>query len=545
MQVRALCGQALLIKIGGLQMLVDTPLDFVGLLGLTPRCLHTSSQVQTLSYDSALYETVDSEALDVVMVSNIHTVQGLPMLFPHCHARVLMTDPVAKLGRAVCEELISLDEEMRLRSLEKSKLYGQAELAQAWRQVQELSFGQVIRINEVEIRALSAGHSLGSANWLITWGDFKTAVISHSCMDANRYPAEFDQAALRADLLLFSPRLQPVILPFHIQAKALYEALLEVCRSNNMQSVVLIPLNPWLFLDLQSRLVSVSAAFHLPIYCVSQTVKAFCACAAGSTEWLNQDLKHKSYGPHSAFPFEAAIESKSLRIYQDLKESFGSEFKEPCIVLVTHSSLRLGEAEYILSYLANQGKAAHSIFFIDADHPMEPCIAPYRAANWTRKLKLTQSDLRIGLTVQDTRELITKSVAGQCVLPVCFQIPLDQIAGKILTYYSSDDPVTLLRSSPTGIVVRSSASISGVVFGTVNYRDYAYTVDLISVADLLRDGLVQLGVSAEVEERGDLVIVRAQEGRAELSPRGITLRAQSPDFRKVLLRLVRRLPRND
>ena len=526
-------------------MLIDTPLDFVGLLGLTPRCLHTSSQVQTLNYDSALYETVDLEALDVIMVSNIHTVQGLPMLFPQCHARVLMTDPVTKLGKAICEELISLDEEMRMRSLEKSKLYGHAELAQAWRQVQALSYGQVVRINEVEIRPLSAGHSLGSANWLITWGDFKAAVISHSCMDASRYPAEFDLSALRADVLLFSPRLQPSILPFNIQAKALYEALLEVCRANSMQSVVLIPLNPWLFLDLQSRLVSVSAAFHLPIYCVSQTVKAFCACAAGSTEWLNQDLKLKSYGPHSAFPFEAAIESKSLRIYQDLKESFGSEFKEPCIALVTHSSLRLGEAEYILSYLANQGKASHSLFFVDAEHQMEPCIAPYRAANWTRKLKLTQSDLRVCLTVQDTRELIMKSAAAQSVLPLCFKTPLDQIPGKTLTYYNGDDPVTLLRSSPTSVVVRSLAALSGVVFGTVNYRDYAYTVDLISAADLLRDGLVGLGVSAEVEEHGELVVVRAQEGRAELSPRGITLRAQSADFRKVLLRLVRRLPRND
>ena len=544
MQVRAVCGQALLLQVGGLQLLVDTPLDYVGLLSLTPRCLHTA-QPQVVNYDTSLYEALDSDTLDVVMVSNILTVQGLPMLFPKCHARVLMTDPVAKMGKAICEELISLDEEMRLSSLEKTKLYGETEIGQAWRRVQELSFGQVVRINEVQIQPLSSGHSLGAANWLITWGDFSVAVISNSCMEASRYPAEFNQTVLRADLLLFNPRVQPTILPFHIQAKSLYESLLETCRSNSMQSVILLPLNPWQFLDLQSRLASVSTAFHLPIYCISQTVKAFCSCAAGSTEWLNTELKHKSYIPQSAFPFEAALESKSLRIYKDLKESFGSEFKEPCILLVAHSSLRLGEAEYILSYLANQGKSSHSLFFVDPDYPMESCIAPYRAANWTRKLKLVQSELRVSLTIQDTREIITQSVAGQCVLPAGFCTPLGAVTGKTLTYYNGDDQVTLLRSTPNHITVRSSGITPGVVLGSVNLQDYAYSVETVSAAELLRDGLETLGVSAQIEERADLVIVRAKEGRAELGPRGITLRAQTPDFRKVLLRLVKRLPRED
>ena len=545
MEVKAVCGQSLLIKVDGLQILVDTPLEFVGLLSVTPRCLHAQSHTQTLSYDTSLYDTVDSETLDVVLVSNLLAVQGLPLLFPKCHARVLMTDPVSKLGPALCEEMIALDEDIRTTSLDCSRMYSPEEIPRAWTHVQALSYRQVVRINEIEIEALSAGHSLGSANWRITWGDFSVVVVGCACADNSRYPAELDLLMLNADVLLFGPRVAPLPTPFQTQMKQFYEVLLETCRSNALQSVVMLPLNPMLFLDLQSRLVSASAAFHLPIFCVSRTTKAFCSCAAGSTEWLNNELKHKSYIPQSAFPFETALENKSLRIYKDLKESFGSDFKEPCILLAGHASLRLGEGEYLLSYLANQARSSHTLLFVDPEYPMELCIAPFRTANWTRKLKLVQSEIRVGLTVQEIREMVGRSGAVQTVLPETFAGCLGEIEGKRVDFYSSDDPIPLRKDRPTNYSFKCVNEAKGVVFGSLDYTNYQYTVELVSVAEAVKAGLEELGVSAEVEERNEVLVVRAKDGRVELSPRGVAIRAKSGDFRKVLLQILKSKRRRD
>lgn len=66
---------------------------------------------------------IDSNLIDLVLISNVTTIQGLPYFFNKFNGKILMTEPVSILGASTCEELLEFDDEYMRTMAGKSNLY--------------------------------------------------------------------------------------------------------------------------------------------------------------------------------------------------------------------------------------------------------------------------------------------------------------------------------------------------------------------------------------------------------------------------------------
>lgn len=114
------------------------------------------------------------------------------------------------------------------------------------------------------------------------WEDLSLGLLSDSSLDLTRYPSHFDKEILCSDVLVLLPMHCPEFTPY--TPKSLYNSLLETCRSLSQSSSIIIPVESWHLLELESHVLSAATAFELPVLCLSSTAQAYFSYAAGSTD---------------------------------------------------------------------------------------------------------------------------------------------------------------------------------------------------------------------------------------------------------------------
>jgi hypothetical protein len=73
----------------------------------------------------------------------------------------------------------------------------------------------------------------------------------------------------------------------------------------------------------------------------------------------------KVYEPAWPFPFELQLERGVLQCFAGLDAAFLAAYREPCVVLCDHATLRLGDAVPLLT--AWRAAPANAIIFTDPD----------------------------------------------------------------------------------------------------------------------------------------------------------------------------------
>lgn len=390
-----------------------------------------------------------------------------------------------------------------------------------------LSYNQIFPLKELKIAAVSSGHSLGAANWVIEFGNITIGIISQSCLDISRYPAAFNPIIFNSNILIFTPQNKPSTEPF--SAKVLYNTFIETCRSLAFSSSIVVPLDSWQLLDLESHVLSAGTVFEIPTLCMSPSANAFFAYASGCTEWLNHDLRMKAYIPQPCFMFENAKEKGSLSVFHDLKDGFGAKMKSPSILLVSHSSLRLGEADYVISHLAR--KAFANVLVVVDNQYRENSIEILKNAGILQNFDIKSCYLNIGLTLNDLENCLQNIKAETIIMPRSF----DGLLNIRKIRFLSESELIIHEAVPELFKIYANQIPEPIpVIVKLVLKNYKYVAELHDRVQIVREKLRNRGFESSVKYYHNKSIIYISDSEIMFKGKKIIIKSNTPDFRKSL-----------
>ena len=160
---------------------------------------------------------------------------------------------------------------------------------------------------------------------------------------------------------------------------------------------------------------------QVPVYLCRPKAREILASSQIYAEWLHPKRTKNAYKPETPFIHDNYIQSNRLIVLEDVvaferKEIFGeasiayaekfsqiqaddehkhlglgNNFKEPCIVIASYPSLRLGDAAKILSLFSNSDKP-NSVIFTEADTDIKRALLPFKP---TCEVKIIPIDTRL------------------------------------------------------------------------------------------------------------------------------------------------------
>ena len=523
-EVTSLKDTAYLIKLNKAQILVECPLDLKPLLKYSPASLTNLSP--PIEYSCGWLEEVNFAEVDLVLISNSTLVGALPYINSSFRGKVLMTEPIAQLGTCVCKELIEYDQEFRRVCPQEGNMYTEEQVKTIWNHVVSLSYNQTYSLREIDIAAVPSGHSLGSANWLINWGDLKISIISQSCKDEDRYPKPFDSSVYHSDIIVFTPQVLPVY--ERKPPKKLYESILETCRSLSYQSCLLVPVQSWQLLDLESHIISAATVFNLPVLCMSPAGRAFLSYAAGSPQWLHPKLTARAFTPRNCFMFEKARENGTLKVFDNLQEGFGAHLQSPSLVLLGHSSLRLGEADYVVTRLARKG-GLHNLLIVDSEFG-EEALKPFEDKGVMNHYIVRKECTKVELTVEEIKQGICESTAHTIVMSDKFKGTMDFKA-----HYITEGEKLTLPKKPNKYCIKGYCQDSGPLIGRIKFLNYKYTGYFQNRAEALKEKLSQQGYEAICKHYQSKSELSVLGGVITFKGKNLFVKAKTTEVRKALL----------
>jgi Metallo-beta-lactamase superfamily domain len=510
--------------------LFECTIDFNNLCNTIPRSVNATSHA--INYDVSWMNSLDVSCIDLILISSCCTLRALPYLHTKFHGKILMTDPVSSLGQSLCEELIEYDEEYHRSIAEPSTLYTSNSVKEIWRQVVPLSYHQIFKYREISIAAVSSGHSLGSANWIVEWGSLSLSYISISCMENTRYPTPFNPVVLSSSVLLFSPQNKPSEEVY--SAKKLYSIILETCRSLPFGCNIIIPIQSWQLLDLESHVLSAGAVFNIPTICMSPSGRAFTSYAAGSVEWLSNALRQKVYIPQNCFMFEQAKDKGMFHVFRNLKDGFGSKIKNQNIMMLSDSCLRLGEADYVITRLAKKSNKGF-IILIDENFG-EEVLKFYSQIIENFSVKIAY--LNVFLCLADIEKMIEDSVAATIILPSMYESCVK--TNKPVRFLEQDGKIFLPDVLPRFLSIKTKSEVeNGPVCGFISLNNYNYTANLSDRAILIKEKLISNGFEAHVDYFQSRTVIRIPDAEVVFIGKKIMIKSNSASLRTALLTIIK------
>lgn len=530
MEVHNLSNRSVLLVLSGVKILFECPINFDLLTSSVPRSMNPSPH--SINYDISWLGSFDISCIDLILISSCCTLRALPYLYTKFHGKILMTDPVSSLGQSLCEELIEYDEEYQRSIPEPSTLYSSESVKEIWRQVIPLSYHQIYKYRELSIAAVSSGHSLGSANWILEWGSLSISYISISCMDISRYPTPFNPIVLKSQVLLFSPQTRPSQETY--SAKKLYSTMMEACRSLPFGCNIIIPVQSWQLLDLESHVLSAGTSFNIQTICMSPSARAFTSYAAGSVEWLSSALRQKVYIPQNCFMFELAKDKGMFHVFRNLKDGFGAKIKNQNIMLLADSSLRLGEADYVITRLAKKNNK-HCIILVDENYGENAISFHLRTLE---TFSIRSAYLNVFLSIGDIENMVETSVASTIILPSSFENVLS--TGKSLRFLQENSKLSFPLLLPRYLSIKTKTDIeSGPVCGFISLNNYDYTAMLTDRALQIKEKLLMNGFEASVGYFQNKTVIRIPEGEIVFIGKKTLIKANSHSLRHAIVNIIK------
>ncbi|KAL5268236.1 hypothetical protein ACHWQZ_G002186 [Mnemiopsis leidyi] len=368
--------------------------DMPGVLKKTPGGM--------LLVDSSLHlvppDQVDVSLIDAILITNNSQMSALPFIMtdPDFHGRVYATEPCVLMGRlaliALCkyiEQCPTRRSEVDMNSIPShvhSIFKQKSHMRQVYnKDVIDSCFAKItpVRYNEqvdlfglVDCVPLPAGHSIGSANWVIKAGDYKISYVSSSSKLTNHtLPMEVISLANPDVLLLSNLSLNPMYFPDNTLSEVCNVVTSTVKSGGNVlipchSTGVILDLIEWLIQNLNKNSLS-----DVPIIIVSPVADAALAHPDIYGEWLNDAKQAKLYIPELPFQHSQLIKSKRIHHFSNVADGMREVYKTPCIVFAGHPSLRCGDAVLLLEKWRDD--THNAVILIESEFSFATTLAPF------------------------------------------------------------------------------------------------------------------------------------------------------------------------
>ena len=355
-----------------------------------------------LLVDTALHlvppDQMDISLVDAVLISNNSQMSALPYIMtnPKFHGLVYATEPCVLMGRLA---LLALSMYMvqcptRRPTVDMTLIPGHvhpifeqnAQIREIYnKDVIDACFAKItpVRYNEqldlfglVSCVPLPAGHTIGSANWVVKAGDYKLSYISSSSKLTNHtLPMEVISLANPDVLLLSNLSINPMFSPDNTLADVCNVVTSTVKSGGNVlipchSTGVLLDLIEWLISHLTKNSLS-----DVPIIIVSPVADAALAHPDIYGEWLNDAKQAKLYIPELPFAHSQLIKTKRIYHFSNVADGMREVYKTPCIVFAGHPSLRCGDAVLLLEKWRDESHNA--VVLIEPEFSFASTLAPF------------------------------------------------------------------------------------------------------------------------------------------------------------------------
>ena len=341
---------------------------------------------------------MDISLIDAVLISNNSQMSALPyiMMDPKFHGLVYATEPCVLMGRLALLALSMYMEQCPTRrpNVEMATIPSHVHpifdqntpIKEIYnKDIIDACFAKItpVRYNEqldlfglVNCVPLPAGHTIGSANWVIKAGDYKLSYISSSSKLTNHtLPMEVVSLGNPDILLLSNLSINPMFSPDNTLADVCNVVTNTVKSGGNVlipchSTGVLLDLIEWLISHLTKNSLS-----DVPIIIVSPVADAALAHPDIYGEWLNDAKQAKLYIPELPFAHSQLIKNKRIYHFSNVADGMREVYKTPCIVFAGHPSLRCGDAVLLIEKWRDD--AHNAVVLIEPEFSFASTLAPF------------------------------------------------------------------------------------------------------------------------------------------------------------------------
>ncbi|KAG7402067.1 Integrator complex subunit 9 [Phytophthora boehmeriae] len=359
------------LSFGGYEMLLDCGIK---LQSLRREVTATGSSI--FRFQLPALQSVDVEALDVVLLSNHLTMLALPLLTQVLgfKGQVYATQLTIDFGRVFLEELAALNqgEDSAVFAVEgvtdgmdaELPMFSLKEIETCCRKIQSVEYSEVVQLAYgVQVTALSSGFSLGASIWLIEGPNDRLAYVAAASGDYNRHPKELDLLPLVDCETLLLTDLKPDRDPHANTERMVERVLSNVNRVLERGGVCIIPTTPCgVLFDLIEAVYA--ACLHnkqnVPMYFISNHASRIMELTQLGAEWLCEKKIEKLYAGEDAFLHESLLKNNLFHAVPEISAATAATFQNGSVLFVGHSSLKFGHAPGLIRMLGNENPLVES-----------------------------------------------------------------------------------------------------------------------------------------------------------------------------------------
>eukprot|EP01098_Paradermamoeba_levis_P010049 TRINITY_DN4207_c0_g2_i1.p1 TRINITY_DN4207_c0_g2~~TRINITY_DN4207_c0_g2_i1.p1 ORF type:complete len:704 (-),score=190.32 TRINITY_DN4207_c0_g2_i1:65-1936(-) len=342
--------------------------------------------------------------------------------------KIYATEPTIQIGRQLMEEMVTL---CKLQSSAQNpnqtqasnephhhhQLYSHFDVEKCIAKILPLNYGEEINIySSLRIRPISSGFSLGSANWLLL-SEYEKIVYMSDSASANhlaRHPEPMEINKMKGcDLLILSKLTnEPSVSP----ESSLERLLTNLGMTLNSGGNVLMPIHASgfifdLFEIFHNYLAGVGLSY-IPMYFISPLADATLAYSNIVGEWMCKSKQDRIYLPETPFSHPDLIKAGRLLHFPNLHSSnFGHIYKEPCIVFVTHPSLRFGDVLHFIKMWGSDAK--NTLIISESEYDYQQAISPFQPM----AMKVVYCPINPNLNFLEANQLINELKPKNLLLP--------------------------------------------------------------------------------------------------------------------------------
>ena len=231
--------------------------------------------------------------------------------------------------------------------------------------------------------------------------------------------------------------------------------------------------------------------------------------------------------------FEQAKDKGMFNIFRNLKDGFGAKIKNQNIMMISDSSLRLGEADYVIARLA---KKANKNCIILVDETYGERVLNLHVKD-LENFTVRNAYLNVFLSIADVENMIKNTAAESILLPnsfeTCFRLD------KNIRFYGENSKIEMHGLVPQYLSIKTKTEVeSGPVAGFISLSNYKYTANLKDRALMIKERLLNNGFEANLSYFQQKTQIRIPDAEISFIGKKIFIKSNSGALRNAILSII-------
>lgn len=222
--------------------------------------------------------------------------------------------------------------------------------------------------------------------------------------------------------------------------------------------------------------------------------------------------------------FELAREKGFFTVFSSLADGFGAALRSHSILLISHPSLRFGEADYVISHFARKG-GLHVLYSIDPNFVAAEAV--FAEGPVMQHFLVNREYIRVGLSLGNILGLLEEFTGRKVLVPECFSIDNPKVSG-----YAESLRVEVF---PCYAKLHSNLGLQGPVRGKLVLQDYNRHILLTDRVESIKTHLKSLGYEVIVAHYNSYSSLKVLGGELVFRAKRTEVRGKNPDIRSALL----------